>query len=144
MQTNYKPKNLTIKTVREIYQWAHANATLTEISKLDFSKSYARIPTEKSFEDVMAKLNHEAIPYFIIIFRELFNVYGLKPRNQSEQGYFEVMIRGVYIDGYEHFLFERLEKSKFPEIFERFEITPDMPQGYPYPPKKGSIKNDKF
>ena len=107
----YELRRTTVKKVKEILRWATQNGVYTEVTMLDINKSWGRIRSDKDFEAVLEAIDKKALPYFRIIIRKNFNLFGILYDEKVIRDMLEIAIRGIDIERKEYFIIIFMEKE---------------------------------
>lgn len=113
----------TIAEIRSIFEWANKHALKTHISCLEVSKSWSRIPSSKSFDDVVDFINRQAKPYFRIVLRKNMNWFAVLAEERHIEDVIEIAIRGIEIDEKEYFIQCYLKKELLGRLKSKFAVT---------------------
>ncbi len=120
----YFLKKNTVKKVKEILNWAKNNSLKLEVDML-VRGQLARIPSDKSFDEVLGLLNTEDLPYFRIILRKDMNLYGILYDDLHIDDILEIGIRGIDVGEKEYFIFIYLDKKHLKELMKRYKFKAD-------------------
>jgi len=106
----------TVKKIKEIFLWSKKNSYDTHVECLDCNTSFARQPTEMSFQKALKLINKNASGFFRLIYRRM--VFGY----EKKEGYIEVAVRNLNLEGKEYFIYSFLDFSKLEEIIKKFKL----------------------
>ena len=118
----YEMPRPTLKKVKNILVWADKNGIKTDVDMLDCSKSFCRVASDKTFEEVLGYISKGSLGFFRVVFRQQNNVFGLFSSVYERRDYLEVFIRSIDVGQVEYFIFIYMEPEKLGYLKNKYSL----------------------
>jgi len=118
----YQTQSMTLVQIRDVITWAHENSLNTHVTMLNARKSWARVKSDKDFNEVFDLIDYRASVIFRIILRKEMNLYGIVTDEMVIGDIIEIGIRGIRVVPNEYFISIMVDKKHIGELVERYEL----------------------
>jgi len=116
----YSLKSDSLADIKDILSWANKNGLRTNVTMLDVRVSFARIKSDKDFEEVFDLINETS--NFRLILRKNMNLFDILSDEKIINDILEIGIRGIDADSKEYFIMIYLEKNFLEKLKKRYEL----------------------
>jgi hypothetical protein len=118
----YDLKYPSVKKVKNILSWAYYNGLRTDVDVLNCKKSFRRMKSDKSFEEIFELIDKRAIGFFRVIHREKMNLFGILSDHYERRDLLDIFIRNINVGDDEYFFFIYMDVDKLDYLKSKYTL----------------------